>query len=178
MICIATPHPSLFSTPLFHPPPPFYYAPFYPPTTSRNTTPLISPNRSPSGGGANSNLSDTDKRALCVTRCAWCQLFILPSNFQIFEQVRSLERTFSLVARVTPSGGRRNAIHGVEGGVNWGKQICLSLVTTEMYSRRGQPLVKALVSSFHPTLFSRREGAGLKLWGKGSEIVLFAVQSQ
>ena len=54
--------------PLFYPPLP-YYAPFYPPTTSRNTTPLISPNRSPSGGGANSNLSDTDKRALCYALC-------------------------------------------------------------------------------------------------------------
>ena len=44
---------------------------------------------------------------------------------------------------MTPSGGRRNAIHGGVGGwegegVDWGKQICLSLVTTEMYSVRGQ----------------------------------------
>ena len=41
---------------------------------------------------------------------------------------------------MTPSGGRRNAIHGGGGGgegVDWGKQICLSLVTTEMYSVRG-----------------------------------------
>ena len=107
--------------------------------------PLISANRTPSGGGGRGCKfkSDMDKGS-----CAGVTRFLSHHRPQklggdFWTQVRRVEWALSAVARVTPSGGRRNAIHGGGGwggweGVDWGKQICLSLVTTEMYSVRGQ----------------------------------------
>ena len=111
--------------------------------------PLISTNRTPSGGagGGCKFKSDMDKGS-----CAGVTRFLSHRRPQklggdFWTQVRRVEWALSAVARVTPSGGRRNAIHGgLEGGLTGVNRSVFLWLQLRCTQSEGSSLNKAMAS--------------------------------